>query len=118
MPAMRWVAIVQGVYFFLTGIWPIVHIRSFMWVTGPKHDLWLVRTVGVLVLVIGGVLALAGIRNTLAAELITLAIGSAVALTAIDTIYSLRGTISKIYLADAVAEIALVIVWSVLLLSR
>jgi hypothetical protein len=37
---MTLVALVQGVYFLLTGVWPIVHLPSFLAVTGPKTDLW------------------------------------------------------------------------------
>ena len=40
------VAGAQAVYYILTGVWPLVHIRSFMAVTGPKTDLWLARTTG------------------------------------------------------------------------
>ena len=42
-----------------TGIWPLLDIESFQDVTGSKTDLWLVRTVGVLVAVIDGVVLLA-----------------------------------------------------------
>ena len=42
---------VQAGYFVVTGVWPIVHMRSFLAVTGPKTDLWLVKTIGVLVTV-------------------------------------------------------------------
>ena len=41
-----------GVLFLVylaTGLWPLFNIESFQQVTGPKTDLWLVRTVGVLV---------------------------------------------------------------------
>jgi 8-oxo-dGTP pyrophosphatase MutT (NUDIX family) len=49
------------VYFYLlTGIWPLLHIQSFQSVTGPKTDLWLVKTAGVLITVIGAVLMMAG----------------------------------------------------------
>ena len=34
------ILLIQGVYYALTGIWPVVHIGSFMKVTGPKRDLW------------------------------------------------------------------------------
>lgn len=49
----RPIAGVQGIYFLLTGLWPLVSIESFQWVTGPKTDLWLVYCVGCLVAVIG-----------------------------------------------------------------
>ena len=38
--ALAWI---QGLYFFFTSVWPIVHMSSFLAVTGPKHDLWLVQ---------------------------------------------------------------------------
>jgi hypothetical protein len=50
---------VQGMYFLLTGVLPLISIRTFEAITGPKTDKWLVQTVGVLVTVIGAVLLLA-----------------------------------------------------------
>jgi hypothetical protein len=41
-----------------------LNIRSFQAVTGPKTDLWLVQTVGVLVTVIGLTLCLATFRKS------------------------------------------------------
>ena len=99
-----YLALVQGVYFALTGIWPLVCIRTFMRVTGPKVDIWLVRTVGVLVLIIGCAIGLAGWRQNVTAEVALLAAGSAGGLMAIDVIYVLLRVISKIYLLDAVVE--------------
>ena len=102
--AQRSLALVQGVYFFTTGVWPLFHLRSFMAVTGPKTDGWLVKTVGVLVAVIGATLMTAARRPGLA----TMAAGG---LGAIDVIYATRGRIAKIYLCDAVVEGALVAAW-------
>jgi len=75
-----WVALAQGSYYVLTGVWSLVHIRSFQAVTGPKTDLWLVKTVGVLVIAIGGVLCSAGLRRQATPEIPSLAVGSAVGL--------------------------------------
>ena len=51
--------VAQGVYFLLTGIWPLLSMRTFEAVTGPKVDRRLVKTVGVLVAVIGSKIYLA-----------------------------------------------------------
>ena len=110
-----WVAGAQAVYFVATGAWPLVHIPSFLAVTGPKTDLWLVRTVGVLVLVIGVVIGLAAYRGGIDGQVITLAIGGAVALTAVDVIYVLKRVIPRIYLLDAVVEVVLMAAWAVAL---
>jgi hypothetical protein len=53
------VALVQGIYFFITGIWPILSIQTFLLVTGPKTDLWLVKTVGIVLATIGATLVFA-----------------------------------------------------------
>lgn len=104
-------ALVQGIFYVATGVWPLVHIDSFQMVTGPKTDLWLVRTVGVLVIVIGAVLLLAWHSRRITPEVTLLAAGSALGLASIDLIYALSGTISSVYLADAVAELVLVALW-------
>ena len=41
----------QGVYYVVSGAWPLVYIDSFQKVTGRNTDLWLVHTVGLLVLI-------------------------------------------------------------------
>jgi hypothetical protein len=106
-------AIVQGVYFLVTGVWPLISIRTFMVVTGPKTDLWLVKTVGVLVAVVGGVLILAGVRDAISPEVIFLATGSALALTWVDVNYVVKRVIAPIYLVDAAAEIVIIAAWGV-----
>jgi hypothetical protein len=115
--SLVWIAAAQAVYFGVTGIWPLVDIHSFMRVTGPKRDIWLVRTVGVLVTVIAAAIALAGWRREIDVPVIALAIGSAAALGAVDVIYVLRGTIAKIYLADAAAEALLIAAWTIALVA-
>jgi len=95
--------------YLATGLWPLLHMRSFEAVTGPKTDRWLVKTVGVLVSVIGAVLLIG--RRRPGGELAMLAAGSAAGLAGIDLIYALRGRISKIYLLDAATELLLVGGW-------
>ena len=115
--AYRVIAAAQGSYFLLTGVWPLLHMRSFLAVTGPKTDLWLVETVGVLVAAIGAGLLLGAARGTLAIELALIAILAALGLAAIDVIYVTRGIIAKIYLADAVLEAMFIVAWAVFTLT-
>jgi hypothetical protein len=56
--------------------------------------------------------ALAAWRETIDLQTLVLPVRSALALAAIDIIYSLRGVISKIHLIDAAAQLALVAVWA------
>jgi energy-converting hydrogenase Eha subunit E len=112
-------AVLQGTYFAAAGVWPLVSMGTFERVTGPKIDDWLVKTVGVLIAVIGVTLVLAGVRRDVTAEIVTLAVGSALALTAVDVIYVAQGRIARIYLLDAVGEALLVSGWALaLLLAR
>ena len=94
----------QGSFYLLTGVWPLVSMRTFEAVTGPKADDWLVQMVGLLAAVIGTVL-LTALRSGRAHEVLLLAAGSAASFAAIDLRYGLSGRISPIYLADAVVEL-------------
>lgn len=108
---MRALAWLQGVFYLLTGVWPLVSLGTFLAVTGPKVDLWLVKTVGILVAVIGATLLVGARRHRIGPELVVLAAGSAAGLAGIDLVYALSDRIWDIYLLDAVAEIALAIAW-------
>lgn len=108
---MIYLSLAQGVYYFITGIWPLVSMRTFQMITGPKTDYWLVNTVGVLVLVIGAVLIFAGIRHNITYEIFFLALGSAIALMAIDSIYVMKKHIAPIYLFDALVQTSVIASW-------
>jgi energy-converting hydrogenase Eha subunit E len=99
----------QGAYYLLTGVWPLIHLASFEAITGPKQDDWLVRMVGLLAAVIGTTLVFAARQGHRALEIMVLAVGSALAFTAVDVWYALQGEIARIYLADAVVEVGLIV---------
>jgi hypothetical protein len=111
-PLTSGLSVTQGVFYVATGLWPIVHLRSFEAVTGPKLEGWLVKTVGALIAVVGGTLVAAGLRRRVSPELMQLAAGSAASLAAVDVIYSPQ-RISPVYLLDALVEGALVTGWCV-----
>lgn len=108
-------ALSQGIFYVLTGMWPIVSIESFQLVTGPKHDLWLVKTVGAILSVIGTTLIIAGIRQEPMLSTAVLAIGSAVVLAGVDIIYFKKRIIAAIYLLDALTEFLLIAWWTTIL---
>lgn len=112
MEILTWL---QGIYFLFTGIWPLISIGSFQKVTGPKYDLWLVKTAGAVVTAIGGTLIIAAIRDEYNAPIIFLAIGSAVGLAAIDIVYVIKRVIRPIYLSDAAIELLLTTGWGLCL---
>lgn len=102
----------QGAYFLATGVWPLVSLRTFYAVTGPKRDGWLVQTVGSLIACIGGTLLLGARRGVVSSEVRFLGASSAVVLMAVDMVFVRRRRIPRIYLADAVAELALLAGWA------
>ena len=105
MPLVRRVLALQGALYIITGLWPLVHLASFELVTGPKTDDWLVRTVGVLLAVIGAVFAAAAAQPAIDRLLGMLAIGVALALASVEISYVASGTIGAVYLIDAVIEL-------------
>lgn len=111
-PLAAGLAVAQGVFDVVTGVWPIVHLRSFEAVTGPKREGWLVKTTGALITAIGGALLAAGLRRRVGPELMLLAAGSAASLAVVDLVYSPQ-RISPVYLLDALAEGVLVTGWCV-----
>jgi len=104
MNLLRAVLGAQGAMYVATGVWPLLHMRSFEAVTGPKTDDWLVYTVGLLLAVIGSVLLAAVARRAADGLIVALAIGTALALAAIEVVHIFDGTIARIYLLDAAIE--------------
>ena len=116
----RWLvptALAQGGYDLLTGLAPLVSRRGFEWVTGPKHDWWLVIMVGLLATVVGATL-IASTYDRLPRSSALLAIGSALAFLAVDVVYVARGVIRPVYLADAAVQAAFIGAWTVGLRRR
>src|SRR3954470_20255740 len=84
--ALLWV---QGIYYLVTGVWPLVSIETFQMVTGRKTDHlvtgreadhWLVMTVGVLITAIACTLLVAACRRKYPVEVAVLAVASALGL--------------------------------------
>lgn len=113
---LRSILLLQSGYYLVTGVWSLVSIGTFQAVTGPKTDLWLVKMVGLLVVVIGVTIGCHASRSRRTPELLVLSLGSIAAFTVIDTYYALNGTIAPVYLADAVLEVllalAIILTWS------
>lgn len=104
----------QGIIYVVSGVWPIVNLRTFEMVTGPKVDGWLVKTVGAMIATVGVVLISAARRNRVTPEIAGLGAGCAASLATIDVVYVARGRISPIYLADAVMEAGIIAGWGLL----
>jgi hypothetical protein len=92
-----------------SGMWPILHRRSFELVTGRKHDFWLVRTVGGLAAATGGSLAVAAARGSRSRETTILALASGVVF-AIADLRAARGY-SRVDLGDVLLQAVFASTW-------
>jgi hypothetical protein len=100
---------VQALYYGVTGLWPFVHLRSFLAITGPKNDIWLVKTVAALLGVIASFLGLTAVRRQDDDATLLLSAGSAFVLAGVDVVYVARRRVSQVYLYDAVAQVLVLV---------
>ncbi len=111
----RWLPriwLIHAAYDLVTGIWPVFGIESFQKVSGRKTDIWLVKTVTLLILVVGATIGSAGARKRITPEIVGLAVGSSAALTTIDVVYVSQRRISPVYLLDALVNVTLIAGWT------
>jgi hypothetical protein len=111
MKVYRCLLSVQSLYILITAAWPIIDIESFMYVTGPKQDIWLVKTVGALLIPIAICLGVHLIIRSNFLPAFLLGSLTALAFSLIDFYYALRGTISPIYLLDGMLEAIFLFTW-------
>jgi hypothetical protein len=113
----QYIATGQGLYYLISGLWALLNMRTFEKVTGPKTDHWLVRTVGLLLVVIGLTLITGSVRKAMPPELALLGAGTACVLLGIDVFYVSKRQISRIYLLDAAVELLILMAWIMLYIS-
>ena len=105
--ALLWI---QTLYITITALWPLVHISSFIWVTGPKTDIWLVKTVSVLLLSIAFCMFLClYLKYYIVGG--AMALTTAIGLGFIDFYYTASGTIMNVYAVDGVLQVLFIIAW-------
>jgi hypothetical protein len=115
---MRALVIIQGSYYMITALWPLIHIESYMSFVGPISDIWLAKTVGTMVIAISATMFFHLSLKTDHRPLILLGLASSLAFAYTDTYYTFTGTLSSIYLLDAAAETLFMISWIILAFKR
>jgi YVTN family beta-propeller protein len=117
MPGSR-LARIQGWFYVLTGLWPLVLGYSFQLITGFKADFWLAQTVGVLLAVTGTVMIAAARAGRVTPEIGWLAAGQAAALAVVDVYCVSQPRTTLAYWLDAPVELAFVLAWVVVWRQR
>jgi hypothetical protein len=100
----------HGAFNIAGGLWPLLHLRSFEGMFGPKTDRWLEYTVAGLLTAIGYAQRRAGTPGDWH-HARRLGVGTAGTLLLIDLVYVPQGRIRRTYLIDAAAEAALILGW-------
>lgn len=98
---LDWVVAVQGSYYLLTGVWPIVHLESFEAVTGPKDSIFLLHMVSALIIIVA-ITLLVSLRNEKTVSILFLAVGTPLSFMSIELFY--RAQIRWVYFIDFAIE--------------
>lgn len=107
----RSLTMAHGAFNVAGGLWPLLSLRTFEWVFGTKHDRWLQKTVGGLLLA-NGISQLAGADSAEGRRRArTLGLATASTLLAVDLIYVPRRQIPATYLLDAAMEVGWLRAW-------
>jgi hypothetical protein len=101
----------QAIYYYSTALWPLLDMNSFMEISGPKNDKWLVKTVSVVLLAVSNAILAAVYLQNISVPVIILSISCCIGLLVIDIYYVRMKVILRVYLADATIEFFLLTGW-------
>ncbi|WP_419870855.1 hypothetical protein [Chryseobacterium sp. CT-SW4] len=111
MKKLNFIPLLQGIYYLITSVWPLIHLKSFLEVTGDKTDIWLVKTVAVLLLSYSFLFFyIAFCKRILPIHALIGSICS-IGLAIIDLYYYLQGTLKWVYFLDFIIELCFFIYW-------
>lgn len=110
--------LIQGLFIVITALWALLNVESFMQVTGPKTDIWLVKTVATLGLCVGSALLISWFYKEEARSILFLALSISAGFAFLDIYYYLKGTIIWTYLIDAVLQIIFLFGYGIILKSK
>jgi hypothetical protein len=106
------VARAHGAFYVASGLWPLLHRRSFEAVFGRKRDYWLATTVALLLIGNGTVQLSAPSTTAGIASARRIGVSTATTLASIDLVNVGRGRISRTYLIDGAAELLWLWAWA------
>lgn len=109
---------IQGIYYLFTALWPIIDIKSFMIVTGHKTDIWLVKTVGALLIPMSLTMITHIFLRTDHLPIVVLCFTAAIAFAIIDFYYAMHDVILDVYMIDGAIQLGLICTWSYIFMKR
>lgn len=114
---VKWLLRFEGIFYLLTGLWPLLHFSSFLSVMGFKTDIWMVVTVGALLTLNGLLFLMESLSPFISKAVLAAAVAVPVILLWIDLFYVFSGVISPAYIVDAVIENLFLVSWVVIFIS-
>jgi hypothetical protein len=109
---------IQGMYISITSIWPLIHLHSFLQITGSTSDIHLLKTMSLLLLCIGISFISQSAQRGSSAGIRMLAFNVAIALTIVDFYYTTTRVISEVYVIDGFIQLLFVSLWLFKTISR
>jgi hypothetical protein len=114
----RLTIVLQSLYYLFAGLWPLLHMLSFMSESGPKADPWLMQAEGMLIVCIISAFVIDLYTHKAAFSIIFLAVSTSIGFLYIDLMHSFSGEMGGIYLIDASAHLVLMTIWSLWLMRK
>jgi hypothetical protein len=113
LPPWSMLALAQGAYYAVFGAWPLLHLRSFEKVTGPKPEEWLTKGVAACWVNVGIHLIEAGRQGgRVRRDVRGLAMRMAATFAFFDFHYAgLRRRISPVYLINGLVQLGFLALW-------
>jgi len=118
MQKVRIIPLIQAVYFLITAVWPLVHLTSFLAVTGDKKEIWLLETVSILLLPYCLILIHLAFTSENNVIMPIAALLSSLGLGVIEIYYFLNGTIKWVYAVDSILQFIFVFYWILYIYNR
>ncbi|MCL5958916.1 MAG: hypothetical protein M1358_06275 [Chloroflexi bacterium] len=96
----------QGIYYLVTGLWPVLHRASFVALVGPKPDVFQLQSTAGLIAVIGGIITAAARAREPGWLPLMLGLGSASALGSVEIAHLRR--IRCIFVLELLVELSII----------
>ena len=97
----------QGLYYIVAGLWPLVDLRSFEALTGPKPDRFVVEATGLLFAASGAALAVGAVAR--GQDRSSRILSALVPMTSTFVALRHRPQVRAVYLADAAAQFGMAV---------
>lgn len=106
---------IHGLFYIVTGIWSVVHLRSFMDFTDNYADPFKTQVNGALFSILGSYFLYSSLTNINPITIIT-AVASALTVSLFDFVYLIRNETTKIFFLDALIEGLLAIIYLIVII--